>query len=421
MREYDNLILGKNAVFPSDSSQTGLNNNLCVIGGSGSGKSHSVVKPNLLEIRNASVILSDPKGALEKEFTSYYKGLNYNVYSVDLINPEKSRHGVNLMYGLSKDQDYIKLAHRIVYSDKQTRECTKQDPYFNQMSEILLSSLIAMVHAKEKKGNATFDKVIDYLTMISRDEIDLVNDMFMELAKQDANCFAVTQWIRFLAIRAAEKTWSCVVTSLTAILGRYGTTEMRMFFSNKNCVDFNLFAEKKCILFLKVSDCDDMYHNLANIIYSQALEYLCSYADAQEDGRCKVPVKFIFDDFATNVVITEFPKILSVIRARDISAMLVLQSIHQLRMAYGEDANTILADCDSLVFCGGCNCVETAKDLSIRLDKPVTDVLYQKRGNVSIFRVGMRPMEVERYDYREHPNFSELSVDKGSKHKYRGR
>lgn len=71
-------------------------------------------------------------------------------------------------------------------------------------------------------------------------------------------------------------------------------------------------------------------------------------------------------------------------------------------------AATIVSNCDSLVFCGGCNCLETAKDLSIRLDKPVSDILYQKRGVVNIFRAGMMPLEVSRYDYRKHKNYQTL-------------
>ena len=65
----EKLILGESIGYDVNDNQ-GINNHICVFGGSGSGKSHSIVKPNILGFSDAgsSMIISDPKGALEKEF-----------------------------------------------------------------------------------------------------------------------------------------------------------------------------------------------------------------------------------------------------------------------------------------------------------------------------------------------------------------
>ena len=61
------LILGEKTMIDADGITDGGNNHICVIGGSGRGKSHSIVKPNILSWgRDSSMIISDPKGALEK-------------------------------------------------------------------------------------------------------------------------------------------------------------------------------------------------------------------------------------------------------------------------------------------------------------------------------------------------------------------
>lgn len=131
---------------------------------------------------------------------------------------------------------------------------------------------------------------------------------------------------------------------------------------------------------------------------------MCKYADKQKDGKTPLPIRIILDDFATNVVIENMPRILSTIRARNISIMLVLQSQAQLERAYGEDAKTIICNCDSYCYLGG-NDIETAKELSIRLDIPITEVLYMPIGQVYIFRRGELPLKTSRYNMKIHKDY----------------
>lgn len=56
-------ILAQAHTLSCDTRQTGLNNNMLVIGPSGAGKTRNVLKPNLLQM-NASYIVLDTKGTL---------------------------------------------------------------------------------------------------------------------------------------------------------------------------------------------------------------------------------------------------------------------------------------------------------------------------------------------------------------------
>ena len=55
------LILGEGQFYSLDSHETKLNNNVLVVGGSGSGKTTGVVIPNIKEA-SGSYIITDPKG-----------------------------------------------------------------------------------------------------------------------------------------------------------------------------------------------------------------------------------------------------------------------------------------------------------------------------------------------------------------------
>jgi len=56
-----NKILSQNLRMSLDTHRTGLNNNVIVIGGSGSGKSFYYVQPNGF-LANSSMVFTDPKG-----------------------------------------------------------------------------------------------------------------------------------------------------------------------------------------------------------------------------------------------------------------------------------------------------------------------------------------------------------------------
>lgn len=87
-----------------------------------------------------------------------------------------------------------------------------------------------------------------------------------------------------------------------------------------------------------------------------SIQVLCSLADEQRDLRLKVPVQLILDDFAVaaDACIPDFDRITSVIRSREISVSVILQSLSQLEASYGHHgAMTIINNCDHLLYLGG--------------------------------------------------------------------
>jgi len=408
----EKIILGKNTSFEAD-SKDGINAHICAYGGSGTGKTYSVVKPNMLEgiCAGVSMIIVDPKGALEKEFGNLFKREGYKYYSIDLVNPAKSISTFNALDYVCSENDIMKLAHRIIYADPMTQKCTKQDPYWPRQAERLLSMLIEMVIIIEDEDKETFDRITYYASHLTADGTGKTNYLMDRIEQKKPNCLASKQWRMLKSLMPAEKTFSCVVSSVQEHLGVYESEEMTAFFHKSKRIFFEDFAKKKSVLFLRVSDTDSTYYNFANIIYAQAVDTLSMYADSRADGRCPIAVRFYLDDFGTNSFIEGMPRIISTARARNISFMLVCQSVQQLRMGYQEDAQTIMSNCDNIIFLGT-NDVDTAKEFSIRLDLPVKDILSQKRGTVYIFRTGEEPIQDERYDYREHQMYEKLYKSK---------
>lgn len=165
-----------------------------------------------------------------------------------------------------------------------------------------------------------------------------------------------------------------------------------------NDLDFCTIGQERTALFVQVSDTDRTMDALVNLFYSQIMNELCDYADTKCEGsRLPVPVQFILDDFATNARIDNFENIISNIRSRGISTMIMLQSEAQLRAAYGDSAATIVDNCNTYVYLGGSS-PEQAKSVAQRANKPSSQILNMPLDKGWIFRRGEQPILCDVFD-----------------------
>ena len=118
------------------------------------------------------------------------------------------------------------------------------------------------------------------------------------------------------------------------------------------------------------------------------------------------------DDFASNAVIADFDKIISVIRSREIYVSLVVQSLTQLTSMYGEPkAMTIINNCDSCLYLGGQD-VNTANYMSVKANKTADTILNMPVGDAWLFVRGQKPQQVNKYNVKNHELYQEIFPEK---------
>ena len=136
---------------------------------------------------------------------------------------------------------------------------------------------------------------------------------------------------------------------------------------------------------------------------------MCKAADNCQDSRLEVALRIIMDDFATNVCIPHFDKIMSVIRSREISVSIILQNLAQLNSMYSEaEANTIINNCDHMLYLGGQD-LKTAEYISARANRTVDSILGMGLEQAYLFVRGERPKLVEKVN----PFEKEASSEEG--------
>ena len=402
------MILAQDRYYSMNCHETQLNNNVLVVGTSGAGKTRSIVIPNLLQACG-SYVVSDPKGNLYKKYGQYLRRKGYKVKCIDFVHPELSV-GYNPLDYIRNTQDIIKMANMIVYQEKVN---SKADPFWEQAAVMLFASVIAYLIERSE-----YDELVPSLPLVAyiislakKCSYGTTNlELLMgEHEKKNPNSWACQQFNKVNT--APEKTFDSILITAESKLRNIDSSEMEKMLE-KNEIDLPSIGKQKTALFVVVSDTDRSMDNMANLVFTQAMNELCLYADDQcKDNELPVPVRFILDDFATNCQIQEFPRMISSFRSRNISTMLMIQAESQLEECYGKDGRTIICNCDTYIYLGG-NDIETAKSVSMRCDLPLRKILYMPVGHNWIFRRGEEPCFSKNFDLESYLEKIAVPVNK---------
>ncbi|MCR5033195.1 MAG: type IV secretory system conjugative DNA transfer family protein [Lachnospiraceae bacterium] len=407
MPSFDKLVLSKHMVVSTNSKETGRNNNVLVVGTSGSGKTYSLVEPTLMEARSSSLVVSDPKGTLSRKYGKYFKSKGYTVEALDFLHLEESTITYDPLRNgeITNSQEALSFAHTLVSSAITDAQVVSKDPFWDQMAEVLIASVVLLMLEVKclHPGNfATLVKLLDSLDVPDATADSLARTALGRCMEKHSDNMPSSEAYRLYrsVVSNPSKTLNCIISSVHSVMARYNTESMRTFTQLENLFKPEMLMQQKTVLFVKCSDVDDTLYGYINMFYTQTMSRLFQYSDGARSRSRLRPVRFILDDFATNVVIPQMPKWSSMMRERQISVMLMIQSITQLEEMYDTGkARTIISNCDYLAFLRT-NDLVTAKEFAERLDIPATDVLYMPIGTMYVFQSGARPMKDERFDMK---------------------
>ena len=278
-----------------------------------------------------------------------------------------------------------------------------QDAEKNGVSDKIEKSLSNLLETFEQfsaDNDCSFEEFYD-VGEDRDDNEDLIEDCGDETNsdEDDLIAYALGCWESFRTLPL--RTGGCVYSSLSTVVDTLIIPEIRDIMQMKRTVNMRELANKKTVLFVITSPVNSSFNFFINLFYGHIIKELFEYAESLPEGRLPLPVHIICDDFATGGRINDFPEYISVLREKGISVTLLIQSESQLISMYGDnEATTILNNCDSYVYFGGMDLV-TCKNISLRLNSPLEDVLYMPPGKEIVFRRGSRPVVTERYHIYE--------------------
>lgn len=402
IREKD-LVLAKKCSYSMNCHETQLNNNVIIVGSSGCGKTRSIVSPNIRKAYG-SYIISDPKGNLYEQHCDFLKRQGYKVKIIDFVHPNKSNHYNPFNY-IRSVQDVKTVAHMLAF---EAGENDSLDPFWRRSGELALIALIGYVWNMANYDEKNIETVYELLTAVEfrenddefRDAVDLLFDEYKAEFGED------TFFDAYKNFRSnCGRTGMCIKSEAVSRIGAFVCPELNALLQYDD-INIGSIGEDKTAVFVIVSDTDRTMDSLANLFFTQAIHVLCRTADEGYDGSLPIHTRFIMDDFATNVKIGEFPRMISSFRSREISSMIIVQAESQLKSLYGYDAETIITNCDSYVYLGGSD-VDTARNVATRCNKRLRQILYMPIGSVWVFRRGSKPV----YTRQNAPFVEEIKED----------
>ncbi len=409
----DLVILGDGPdyIFSTDPKKTGINNNILVVGGTGSGKTCSVSEPRLIHTKWQSLIATVTKKRLVTKYTNMFKRRRYDVQDLDFVHPQRGNVAYDPLDYISDYSDITFIARSIVLSNPR-KERSNADPYWDETAISLFSAIITIVLMI--LDHPTFADVLEMLDKLTFEEWNgqirtNYDDLFAALELHDPLNFALTNWKSFkkLPIRTA----SCVFGTLNSSIDSVFSPELRTMFRMKKKVNFPQLASKLTVLFITSSPVNPSLNCFINMFYAHAFKQLFEFAEDQPDGVLPIPVHLLADDFATGCPVPLFDQYISIFREKRISVTLLIQSESQLNSIYGADeATTIINNCDTYLYMGS-NDLTTARNISLRANKPMEDILNLKIGKQILFRRGARPKIGRRYNIMEDETYKQVTAE----------
>lgn len=432
----NNVILTQHLQMGLDGRKHRRNLLQIVIGGSGAGKTRFVIKPNIY-LANTSYLCTDPKGEVARASVPLLLQKGYAIRIFDMVDPEHS-DCYNPFHYIRKDADVFRLIDNFI-KNTTPKNAHQSDPFWEKSETALFSALMLyLLHEAppEEQNMEMLLTMIEFGGAKEEDEeyqspLDL---LFEALEEEEPDHIAVREYHIFK--QAAGKTAKSILVSAAVRLSVFTLPEIQRL-TSRDDLELEKLGDRKQAIFCIIPDSNDNSLNfLVGMLYTQAFQELYYQADKVQKGALKVPVRFLFDEFANVSLPDGYERLQSTMRSRNIMSTIILQNISQLKALFKDSWEGIIGNADCFLYLGG-NEKESHKYVSDLLGKQsltyqTTSMGRGRNGSMStstqlMGRELMTPDEVrmldngkaivlirgespvidDKYDLMKHPNIKE--------------
>ena len=438
-KKYRDKDAGKNVIL-TQHLQMSMNGKLhrrnllqIIVGGSGSGKTRFLAKPNLM-LANASFIVTDPKGEMLRAVGNLFLEEGYVLRVFDLIDPSKSDCYNPFCY-IRKDADVFKLIDNFI-KNTTPKGAKANDPFWEKSETALDAALMLYLLHEAPPEDQNMETILYMIENGGAKEEDddyqsPLDLLFEALEEEQPDHIAVRQYHIFK--QAAGKTAKSILVSAAVRLASFTLSEIQRITASDD-MELGKLGERKQAIFCIIPDSNDASLNfLVGMLYTQAFQELYYKADKVHQGALPVPVRLMFDEFANVALPDGYARLQATMRSRNIMSTIILQNISQLKALFKDDWEGIIGNADSFVYLGG-NEQSTHKYISELLGKETIDTRtssqskgrngsfsqnFQQTGrelmtpdevrrldnkNAIVLIRGEKPVIDEKYDILKHPN-----------------
>ena len=329
-------------------------NHSLIIGASGSGKTATILDPQVKILGKAgeSMVITDPKGEIYEHNANMLRDKGYNVVIVNFRDPEQGSAWNPLTlpyqyYKMGKEDKAMELLEDLATNI--LVDANNNDPFWQKSAADYFTGLALGLFEDAKSEKEVNLNSINAMSTFGEDRCGA--------SKYDKEYFKIKGELSSAYISA-----SATVMAPADTKGGITSTfrqKIRIFSSRPKLAemlsytDFDVrkIGSEKTAIFLKVHDEKTTYHALATIFVKQVYECLIDEAQKTDNLKLKVRTNFILDEFANMPALKDVESMITASRSRNIRFSFGIQNFSQLNKVYGKEvAETIKGNCGNMFY-----------------------------------------------------------------------
>ncbi len=335
-----------------------------VIGSTGSGKTQSILLPQLrLAIKaQESFVVHDVKGEIYDTLSGELKKQNYNTIVINLDNPTlgNNYNPLSLPYELYKNgqkDKAIELLENVGYYF-----CCNEifnasiDPFWNNSTTSLFIGLALYLfdNANEEEVN-----ISSLLNLVS--EFDKLSEEVKKYDKTSPTYINLSN-----IILAPNETKGSILSVFIQNMRLFVSRETLLKMLSTSNFDIKNIQKDKTALFI-ISNNKSTSRRLIPLIIEE-----CYYAATNNNDNTR-RLNFVIDDFENLIPIKDFDNMLTLARSLNIKFSIFIRSLLELRNNYGKEETEILKIVFGNIVYLLANDTETLEDISKLCGNQQTD------------------------------------------------
>jgi len=289
---------------------------LAVIAPTGQGKTTKFTIPNLIGMKDYSIVVTDPSGELYQKTAGYLKSQGVNI--IRLAPFDTNTTYFNPIANLKTLSQAKQLAKTILF-----QMSTDGNAFWTISAGTLLTAVILLAVHQNKP---TFETIRKSLAL-SKDDLTAIID---------GDSTPQIQEEYSLYKNSVEVTAASILATAKAGIELFSDEHIEHVTSD-HTIDFNFLRGRRTVLYLIIPEDKIRYSSsFSRLFYSQ----LFSFSINNPKG---LPIYFILEEFANIGKIPDFSEVINVARKRNISFTMVLQDLEQVKSVYKDEAKNILS------------------------------------------------------------------------------
>lgn len=319
-------------------------------GQTGSKKSR-VVENNIINsiiAKGENGIINDPKGEAYRRTANHAKKNGYNTLVLNLRDVVRSNgwNPLDLPYRFYSTGN-IPEAEQAINDFTQAvmgpAARTASDQYWPQNAEYVLTYCIKLLMDSVPQECFNISNVIQLTHEGNARKMRRILSL-MDPSSSTAIC------MRAILDLTAEKTSSCIYSTLKQALKPFSQNKSLLELLCRSDIKYENLVQEKTLIYIIYPDEKSTLGFLISLFFTQCYQYLIAYSAQFPDGRLPIRVNFVLDEFSNLPAVENFENRISEARGHNIRYFLFGQSFGQLKNKYKENADTIIANCDWIIF-----------------------------------------------------------------------